>query len=281
MNEPAKLEPKPITRVRIGVATHVTPTGSLSGNDALQDFLLVIDECVEAGEFKVLIDFSAVQMIDSLAISALMDLQDRLMKLGGWVKVSGHNKIIAEVANITGLSDYITFLNSDGKRDRMQTEEISFGPGARLGDILVARKLIAQSKIDEALKLQDRLGKRMGQIIIDKGWVAENDVLRALGEQPAIPFVRVRPGHRNTVADDDRSFDKHDCARRKNNFRGWPDQTSRRREQTWRTCYFPNSPHRPFVFKSTEDQHRHRDDRIDYANRRSNHSARHRRTIHR
>ena len=34
----------------------------------------------------------------------------------------------------------------------------------------------------------------MGQIIIDKGWVAENDVLRALSEQLGLPFVRLRPG---------------------------------------------------------------------------------------
>ncbi len=194
MNEPAEKATTPITRVRIGVATHVEPKFSLSGNEPLQDLLLVIDQCINDNEFKIIIDFSAVQIIDSLAISALMDLQDRLMKLGGWVKISGHNSIVDEVAEITGLSDYIIFINSDGKRDRKEEEDVSFGPGARLGDILVARKLVSQSKIDEAIKLQDRLGKRMGQILIDKGWVAENDVLRALGEQLEIPFVRVRPG---------------------------------------------------------------------------------------
>ena len=194
MSASADSPAKPISRVRIGVATHVTPTTSLVGNEALQDFLLVIDECVESGELKIIVDFKSVQSIDSLAISALMDLQDRLIKLGGWVKVSGHNNIVAEVAEITGLSDYITFLNSDGERERKSTDDISAGPGARLGDILVARKLISQKKVDEAVKLQDRLGKRMGQIIIDKGWVAENDVLRALSEQLAVPFVRIRPG---------------------------------------------------------------------------------------
>jgi len=194
MSASADTAAKAITRIRIGVATHVTPTRSFSGNEALQEFLLVVDECIESREFKIIIDFAAVQTIDSLAISALMDLQDRLMKLGGWVKVSGHNSIIGEVAEITGLSDYITLLNSNGERDRRQPDDVSFGPGARLGDILVARKLVPQAKIDEALKLQDRLGKRMGQILIDKGWVAENDVLRALGEQLGVPFVRIRPG---------------------------------------------------------------------------------------
>ncbi|MDH4072074.1 MAG: STAS domain-containing protein, partial [Gammaproteobacteria bacterium] len=194
MSEVAETSARPIARVRIGVATHLAPTSALNSNDALQDLLLVIDDCIEGGEFKIILDFAAVQVIDSLAISALLDLQNRLIKLGGWVKITGHNSIIAEVAEITGLSDYITFLNSSGERDRKKPDEVSCGPGARLGDILVARKLISQSRIDEALKLQERLGKRMGQIIIDKGWVGENDVLRALGEQLGVPFVRLRPG---------------------------------------------------------------------------------------
>ena len=193
MSEVARSTEKPITRVRIGVATHVALPASLVGNDALQDLLLVVDECIEGSEYKVIVDFSAVQAIDSLAISALLDLQDRLIKLGGWIKISGYNSIIAEVAKITGLSDGVTFLSEEDQSNN-KPDEISFGPGARLGDILVARHLIAQSKIDEALKLQERLGKRMGQIIVDKGWVAENDVLRALGEQLGVPFVRIRPG---------------------------------------------------------------------------------------
>ena len=194
MNEPATSDTSRITRVRVGIATHVTPKFSLTSGEALEELMHVIDECIDGGEYKVIIDFSAVQVIDSLAISSLMDLQDRLVKLGGWVKVSGHNGMIAKIAEITGLSEYITFLNSEGERDRPESDDVSIGPGARLGDILVARELITQARIDEALKLQERLGKRMGQIIIDKGWVTENDVLRALSEQIGVPFVRIRPG---------------------------------------------------------------------------------------
>ncbi len=194
MNSPAASISKPITRLRIGVATHVAPSATLGSNESLQDLLQVIDECVAGGEIKIIIDLKAVQSLNSLAISALMDLQDRLMKIGGWLKISGHNSIVGEVAEICGLSDYITFLDNDQPQETLESDEVSLGPGARLGDILVARKLVSQEKIDQALKLQDRLGKRMGQIIIDKGWVGENDVLRALGEQLGVPFVRVRPG---------------------------------------------------------------------------------------
>lgn len=194
MSEPAVSPSSSVARVRIGVETHVTPKFSLVGNEALQDLMLVIDKCVDAGEFKIVVDFASVQMIDSLALSCLMDLQDRLIKIGGWVKVGGHNSIIGEIAEITGISEYIAFLDSDGQKERKKKEEISFGPGSRLGDILVARGLITEEKIGEALKLQGRLGKRMGRILIDKGWVEENDVLRALGEQLGVPFVRLRQG---------------------------------------------------------------------------------------
>jgi len=194
MSDAAKSASSPVTRVRIGVATHVTPKFSLVGNDALQDLVLVIDECIDTGEFKIIVDFASVQAIDSLALSSFMDLQDRLVKIGGWIKITGHNSITREIAAITGVSDYISFLDSDGQKERKKSDDISFGPGSRLGDILVARNLVTQQKIDEALKLQDRLGKRMGRILIDKGWVAENDVLRALSEQLGVPFVRLRPG---------------------------------------------------------------------------------------
>jgi type IV pilus assembly protein PilB len=176
------------------VATHVTPKSSLTATESLEDFNEAIEACVNGGELKVIVDLSAAQKIDSLGISALMDTQDRLLQKGGWLKVTGHNSIIAEIAGITGLSDYVTFLNSDGERVLREESDIEFGPGARLGDILVTRGLVSQARIDEALKLQERLGKRMGQIIIDKGWVSENEVLRALGEQLGIPFVRLRPG---------------------------------------------------------------------------------------
>ena len=184
----------PIVRTRVGVATHITPKVSLSTADAVADFAEAVTSCVDSGEYKVIVDLSATQTIDSLGISMLMDAQDQLLQKGGWLKVSGHNSIIAEIAVVTGLADYLTFLDKDGGRDLRDDNRVESGPGARLGDILVARELISQERIDEALRLQDRLGKRMGQIIIDKGWVSENDVLRCLSEQIGVPFVRLRPG---------------------------------------------------------------------------------------
>lgn len=194
MSEVAEPCSESIGRTRIGVTTHLVLKNSLCGVEPLQDLLSIVDTCIDAGELKLILDFSMVQLVDSLALSALMDTQDCLMKRGGWIKITGHNKRFAETAKITGLAAYVTLLdNSDGSNSA-SPPEISLGPGARLGDILVAWGLISQARIDEAVKLQDRLGKRMGQIIVDKGWVAELDVLRALSEQLGIPFARIRPG---------------------------------------------------------------------------------------
>ena len=194
MSQSAAAESAPVTRTRIGVATHVTLRASLTANEAVPDFIDTIKACTKDDELKIIVDLSAAQTIDSLGISALMDAQDQLLQKGGWIKASGHNNMIGEIAVITGLADYITFLDNDGSRDLRTDPQVEPGPGARLGDILLARDLISQARIDEALKLQDRLGKRMGQIIIDKGWVSENDVLRCLSEQLGVPFVRLRPG---------------------------------------------------------------------------------------
>ncbi len=58
MSESAESVEKSISQVRIGVATHVAPQALLTGNDALQDLLLVIDECIDGSDLKIIIDFS-------------------------------------------------------------------------------------------------------------------------------------------------------------------------------------------------------------------------------
>jgi type IV pilus assembly protein PilB len=76
-------------------------------------------------------------------------------------------------------------------------QEIFQPPAAqprKLGDILLAKELLTQQRIEEAIQIQKKTSRRLGQILIDKHWVAEDDVLQALGEQLSVPFVRLRTG---------------------------------------------------------------------------------------
>lgn len=67
-------------------------------------------------------------------------------------------------------------------------------PQMTLGKILQDRALLNEQQLEEAMLLQESIGKRLGQIIIDKGWVTEQDVLGALAVQFGLPFVSLRPG---------------------------------------------------------------------------------------
>jgi type IV pilus assembly protein PilB len=64
----------------------------------------------------------------------------------------------------------------------------------RLGTILVNRKLVTEEQIETAIALQAESGKRFGQIMVEKGWIDEKDLLNALSEQFGLPLIWLRPG---------------------------------------------------------------------------------------
>ena len=69
---------------------------------------------------------------------------------------------------------------------------------ARLGELLVARKLASPEDIDRALELQKERGDKIGKILVDLGFVAMRDVLAALSDQLEIPLVAA--GRRRRIA---------------------------------------------------------------------------------
>src|SRR6266849_624683 len=61
----------------------------------------------------------------------------------------------------------------------------------RLGEILVARRLLEPEDVERALELQRERGDKLGKILIDLGFIAAKDLLSALSEQLAVPLVSV------------------------------------------------------------------------------------------
>ncbi|MFP5411086.1 MAG: GspE/PulE family protein, partial [Gammaproteobacteria bacterium] len=78
----------------------------------------------------------------------------------------------------------------------MSTETASPPPAARqkirLGDLLVAQKVISSADLETALAAQKKSGRRLGRVIVETGLAAENDIAQALARQLAIPFVDLR-----------------------------------------------------------------------------------------
>ncbi|MEW6591396.1 MAG: ATPase, T2SS/T4P/T4SS family [Pseudomonadota bacterium] len=78
----------------------------------------------------------------------------------------------------------------------MSTETAPPPPAARqkirLGDLLVAQKVISSADLETALAAQKKSGRRLGRVIVETGLAAENDIAQALARQLAIPFVDLR-----------------------------------------------------------------------------------------
>src|SRR5947199_584219 len=61
----------------------------------------------------------------------------------------------------------------------------------RLGEILIARRLLEPEDLERALELQKERGDKLGKILVDLGFIASRDLLSALSEQLSIPLISV------------------------------------------------------------------------------------------
>src|SRR2546426_7143503 len=68
----------------------------------------------------------------------------------------------------------------------------------RLGDILVAQKVISPEQLKLALDEQKRSGHRLGRVLIDLGFTAELNIAQALARQLNVGFVDLK--HHNFKA---------------------------------------------------------------------------------
>jgi len=59
----------------------------------------------------------------------------------------------------------------------------------RLGDLLVEHKLISEGQLITALDEQKKSGHKLGRVLIENGYVKEDDVLNLLSRQLNVPFV--------------------------------------------------------------------------------------------
>ena len=58
----------------------------------------------------------------------------------------------------------------------------------RLGDLLVARRMIAPEHLKEALEVMQHNGGRLGEVLVQMGYLAESDLVSTLAQQINIPY---------------------------------------------------------------------------------------------
>jgi MSHA biogenesis protein MshE len=61
----------------------------------------------------------------------------------------------------------------------------------RLGDLLIQESLITAGQLDEALVDQKATGRKLGRVFIERGWVTEVQIAKAIARQLRAPFVEL------------------------------------------------------------------------------------------
>lgn len=64
---------------------------------------------------------------------------------------------------------------------------------SRIGEMLVKIGLISEAQLNEALQQQKVRGQKLGEILIELGYITTRELVCMLSEQIAIPFVELKP----------------------------------------------------------------------------------------
>ena len=62
----------------------------------------------------------------------------------------------------------------------------------RLGDVLVAQKAISQDQLKVALEQQKKSGRKLGRVLVDQGFVNDEQICEAISRQLNIPYINLK-----------------------------------------------------------------------------------------
>ncbi len=178
-----------ILKTKIGVMTQLAPRASLTADAANELLLAAAQSSLQLGDAQLVVDLGSVQVLNSAALETLADIQDAAVRQGGWLKLVHANPIVRDILKLTGFDRYVVLMDAVAGDVAPPTDR-----PRRLGDILIKSGILSEEQVQVAVKLQGSTSMRMGQIILDKGWAQEADVLGALGEQLDVPVIRLRAG---------------------------------------------------------------------------------------
>ena len=68
-------------------------------------------------------------------------------------------------------------------------DELALQKSRELGQLLIARGVITEKNLEEALKIQRETGKKLGMILIDLGYSTDAEILDCLAVQTGMPYL--------------------------------------------------------------------------------------------
>lgn len=178
-----------IAKTRIGSMTCLAPESALLSAEAVAALEASIATCIGAFQMHIVVDLSKVASIGSRALELMLTSNAKLIGLGGWLKLAYPNATMQDILIATGLAQQIQIFDGpDLWRPETNSEP------RKLGQILVDEGHLTAAQIDEIAVLQNKTGKRMGSLLLEKKWVSEAVLTKALAGQLALPFISLRAG---------------------------------------------------------------------------------------
>ena len=65
----------------------------------------------------------------------------------------------------------------------------------RIGDLLIAHKVISQAQLEAALAEQKKSGRKLGRVLVENGYISEDQLLTFLSQQLGIPYIDLKRYH--------------------------------------------------------------------------------------
>lgn len=117
-----------------------------------------------------------------VAMSALANAEDRDL----WIRAGCIGSVDKPIDVHTFVREISQWLPGDGEREDSAIDDKQ---SDKLGDLLLANRLVSPEQLSQAVSVQPRSGKRLGQILVEQGAVSEDDIAWALSTQLGYPYM--------------------------------------------------------------------------------------------
>jgi len=141
--------------------------------------------------------------------SKALALRDYFLRLGAIAKVADDNSVEVHFAeaghahdepDLKGYLDSWSSINDTGAQLTGEPRMVVYprssqlggeAPPPRLGELLVQKGFITEEALTRALVESREIGQQLGRTLIAKGYVFESDLARSLAEQWSLPYVNL------------------------------------------------------------------------------------------
>lgn len=183
-----------ISRSVVGSFTYLSPMGSLAEEAACATLQAALSDCIAENKTHLVLDLERVSLLGGQVLELMLDTTRKLLLRGGEFKYTNPSVLATDVLIATGLGDRAQLGTAKfGELHVLSDNGIQPQP-KKLGQILLSMAVVTEKQLAEATVLQAKSDKRLGQILVDKGYISDNDRLTALSWQLGIPNFKLRPG---------------------------------------------------------------------------------------